>query len=137
VRRVLEASDTLRAAGSWCSFDEATADWDRVRPDAAIVDPDLLGEDPVDALGGLAAGSGVPVLLFSRRVGLDYVHLLVRAGAHGVVGTDASAATLLAATRAVAELDRYLPADLLAAVTARIGMLEHGGPAPAQLGAVA
>jgi DNA-binding NarL/FixJ family response regulator len=56
--------------------------------------------------------SDVPLLLFSRSTALDYVHLLVGAGAPGVLGTDAEAATVVAATRAVAAFERYVPPDL-------------------------
>ncbi|HEX8121006.1 MAG TPA: response regulator transcription factor [Solirubrobacteraceae bacterium] len=110
--RLIAGADGLASAGSWTSFLTAAADWNVTRPDAAIVDPSLLGDDPVEALRALSAGSDVPVLLFSRSVSADYVHLLVVAGAGGVIGTGATGATLLGATRAVAGMQRYIPSEL-------------------------
>ncbi len=98
---LLDASVDLDAAGSWTTYAGAAEQWGGVRPDAAIVDPSLLTPDPVSALIALQAGLDVPILLFSRRSDIDYVHLLLGAGARGLLGTAAGGEELLDATRAV------------------------------------
>ncbi len=104
----------------WGSFEAAAEAWDQQRPEAAIVDPALMGDDPVQALRALGARSDVPLLLFSRRLALDYVHLLVTSGARGVIGTAASGDAVLGATRTVVALQRYVPLELQAELMERM-----------------
>lgn len=117
---VLDAAAGISVAGSWKRFAPAVDGWRDHPPEAAIVDPLVMGPDPASALVEFAAHHDTPILLFSRRDDVDYLHLLLSAGARGALATSASPETLVEATRSVLRFERYVPPAARTALAHRL-----------------
>jgi DNA-binding NarL/FixJ family response regulator len=95
--------------------------------DVLVVEASLLAPSPRFALTDLAqACPSAAVLVVCRRLEAEHAHLLLAAGAHGVVPMTACADAILAATACVSRGSRFVPDELRAAVTER--MLDDGDP---------
>ena len=112
IERVLASSGDLECAGRFSGFAAASAAWEQVRPAAAIVDPALMGTDCAATLQRITGELNVPLLLFARRLDVEYLHFLLSAGAGGVISTTCCADALLEAVRMVSASHRYVPAEM-------------------------
>ncbi|MBL9118773.1 MAG: response regulator transcription factor [Phycisphaerae bacterium] len=76
---------------------------DRQRPDVVLLDLDMPGCDPLEALGDLVArASPARVLIFSGHTRPDLVERAIDAGAWGFVSKHADVETIVSSIRRVA-----------------------------------
>jgi two-component system response regulator DesR len=83
----------------------------RQAPDIVLLDLDMPGRDPLEALGELAAISTARVLIFSGHTRPDLVDRAIDAGAWGFVSKHADVETIVAAIRRVAGGEFLLAPD--------------------------
>lgn len=82
------------------------------RPDIILLDLDMPGRDPLDALKELArAGCASRVLIFSGHTRADLVERAIDAGAWGFVSKHSDVETIVAAIRSVARGEFLLTSD--------------------------
>lgn len=74
-----------------------------LQPDIILLDLDMPGRDPLDALAELARlGTAARVLIFSGHTRADLVERAIDAGAWGFIGKHSDVETIVSAIRSVA-----------------------------------
>lgn len=85
---------------------------DRQRPDVVLLDLDMPGRDPIDALEELVGtGRTARVLIFSGHTRADLIDRAIDAGAWGSVSKHSDVGTIVAAIRCIARGEFLLSAD--------------------------
>lgn len=116
----LDAADSAALCGVWTGRYAAFDDWVCASPDAAVIDRDLLGFDPLGFIEAVRDALGVPLLIRAHRPSVEYVHLVLTAGAGGVICATASSSVTLQALEDVAAGRSVVPHDLREALQERL-----------------
>jgi DNA-binding NarL/FixJ family response regulator len=110
-----------------------------VRPDIAMIDISLRGEDGIELVRRIHAlpGERVRCIMLSMHLNPEYVRRAFEAGAHGYVVKDAGPAELTSSIRAVAAGQRYLSPSASGALVQGLQLgasaLLHSALSPRQL----
>lgn len=125
VRSGLAASlgleDDIVVVAEAAAADDALTAFAKHGPDAVIMDLQLGAGSGLDATARLCkAHPGARVLVFSSFARDEDVHRAIRAGALGYLPKAAPREELLRAVRAVAQGERFLPADIAQRLVARL-----------------
>lgn len=122
VSAITDAARTrgVRVIGSWTRLDAAFDAWTERPPRLAVIDANLLGLDPLASIETLTNVLGVSVLLRARLPRIDYVHLMLHAGASGVVCSLADASVVLDAIDEIVAGAQPVPAELKAGLHQRL-----------------
>ena|ERR1043165_3540438 len=111
MRRCIEHEPDMENAGSLNATGDLLAEVKRTRADIVLLDMNMPGEDPLEALrevaaaerGGGAEGAGARVIAYSGRRDEAAVDRAAKAGAWGYVSKDAEIPRVLDAIREVAQ----------------------------------
>ena len=102
----------LQAAGWWHRLDAAYDTWTLEVPDVAIISRRLLGRDPVAALDAINATLDLPIVIRACNPHVEFVQIMLTAGARGVVEETSSSTQTLDAILTVADGETAIPADM-------------------------
>jgi len=109
--KLLETSG-FALSGSWSSRDAAFDAWVIDPPDVAVVDRSMLGLDPLGFIEGVRDSLRVPMLIRASEPTVEYVHLVLAAGAGGVLSHTDGGDALLTAIADVANAKAVVPSAL-------------------------
>jgi DNA-binding NarL/FixJ family response regulator len=131
LRALLEAGQHITVVGEAATGEDAVAPARRLRPDVVVSDMRLPGLDSIEATARICAKPAVAVMLLAASEGDERILAALRAGASGILLTDAEPAELMRAVEAVARGEALLSPRLTRKLIAELASRpEPAGPSP-------
>jgi DNA-binding NarL/FixJ family response regulator len=110
---VIDAEDDMEVCGTAATSTAAMAQFNKLKPDMAVIDLRLGEQSGLDLVRDLLArNKGFPTLLFSMYDDRLYAERAIRAGARGYVMKQEAATTIVEAIRTVRDGGVYLRQEL-------------------------
>lgn len=127
---LLEIQQDIRIVGKATNGHDAVRRIQKLRPDVAILDIELVGQNGIEAslkIVGLSPSTAVVIL--ARTASPEFIFRALRAGARGYLSREASGLELVNAVRTIREGKRYLSPKITATLIGDY-ISGHRSPSP-------
>jgi len=127
---LLEIQQDIRIVGKATNGHDAVRKIQKLRPDVAILDMELVGLNGIEAslkIGGLSPSTAIVIL--ATTASPEFIFRALRAGARGYLSREASGLELVNAVRTIREGKRYLSPKITATLIGDY-ISEHRSPSP-------
>lgn len=131
LKRILESTGEFEVVGEAARGDEATGLYRDVNPDVIVTDLSMPGADGIDATLALRkVAPDARIIMLTMYSDEHHAVRALRAGAAGFVSKDSPSDVLIDAIRRVAHGERYIPPEIVEAVTKLLESDEVAEPQP-------
>jgi DNA-binding NarL/FixJ family response regulator len=131
LKRILESTGEFEVVGEAARGDEATGLYRDVNPDVIVTDLSWPGADGIDATLALRkVAPDARIIMLTMYSDEHHAVRALRAGAAGFVSKDSPSDVLIDAIRRVAHGERYIPPEIVEAVTKLLESDEVAEPQP-------
>ncbi len=127
---LLEIQQDIRIVGKATNGHDAVRKIQKLRPDVAILDLELVGLNGIEAslkIAGLSPSTAIVIL--ATTASPEFIFRALRAGARGYLSREASGLELVNAVRTIREGKRYLSPKITATLIGDY-ISEHRSPSP-------
>jgi DNA-binding NarL/FixJ family response regulator len=127
---LLEVQQDMKVVGKAANGHDAVRKIQKLRPDIAILDIDLVGLNGIEASLRIADLSpSTAIVILSTTASPEFIFRALRAGARGYLSREASGSDLVNAVRTIREGKRYLSPKITATLIGDY-ISEHRSPSP-------
>jgi DNA-binding NarL/FixJ family response regulator len=127
---LLEIQQDIRVVGKATNGHDAVRKIQRLRPDVAILDVELVGLNGIEASLKIASLSpSTAIVILATTASPEFIFRALRAGARGYLSREASGLELVDAVRTIREGKRFLSPKITATLIGDY-ISEHRAPSP-------
>jgi len=127
---LLELEQDMKVVGKAANGHDAVRKIQKLRPDIAILDIDLVGLNGIEASLRIADLSpSTAIVILATTASPEFIFRALRAGARGYLSREASGSDLVNAVRTIREGKRYLSPKITATLIGDY-ISEHRSPSP-------